>query len=446
MASLLLAPENEGDIFEAARAAQPSEEPEAEAPKTPPPKKKRGTGMRKSGKKGPNPERRLPDSKKCTDCKKEKPMSEYYADQNRCKTCFSDGKALMRTAESQGVKQQVIDLRDKDPPAFAELQRSFNKSREEARKSAKKMKFNIGTFIKEYEKKMGFRDSRLGEMMWQKEFEEFAATAKMGFLTKEEADLTWKEMQKDSWRPRDHRGPRGYFRMWIKTKDVGELYNDVNAGFRYQVEEQMKKPSEEQMKSRIAAVYGDTLQDEEMLDFNVVAMEARRAAGSGQRMEGLLQEELLPMMESAERKAASKGKGKSALQKGQGEQDDEDESEDGSDDSEDAEGDDDEEPGEAGQAEPSAKRRKTAAGKSKAAPKAGNKKASWYDAETKNLKAEKDYVRGIDVLCGSLSSLSAEMTAAVTQFRAQPQDAQAAVGCCVAVASRHVYICVDQLR
>ena len=244
-------------------------------------------------------------------------MSEYYADQNRCKLCFSDSKALMRTAESQGCKKEVVDLRDKDPQAFAELQKAFSKTREDNRKLNRKMKFNVATFIKDYEKRKGFRDSRLGEMMWLQEWLEFAAAAKCGYLTKEEAKLEWDKMLAETWRPQDDAGPRGFKRVWIKTKDQGEVYSDVSSGIRFQQEEHLKKPSD-QILQRIGSVFGDTIDEQGVIDFDMVSKEAMRASGNGEGLSGMMQEELQPMIQAAERKTAAGKKGpcgKGLLQK-----------------------------------------------------------------------------------------------------------------------------------
>ena len=54
-----------------------------------------------------------------------------------------------------------------------------------------------------------------------------SGAAKMGFLSKAESQKQWQEMDAESWRPRDHEGPRGFLRLWIKTKDQAEFYNST---------------------------------------------------------------------------------------------------------------------------------------------------------------------------------------------------------------------------
>ena len=55
----------------------------------------------------------------------------------------------------------------------------------------------------------------------------------------------------------------------------------------------------------------------------------------------------------------------------------------------------------------------------------GGKDEKWYDAETKNLKAERDHQRAVDGLRQTMEATSASMTQGITEFRACPADAKA---------------------
>ena len=154
-------------------------------PRTPPPRKRRGRGQRKSGKKPPQPKKT--DTMKCKSCNKVKQSSEFYADQLSCKLCNSGKRALLRTADAQGCREAVQKFQSQNPDGFEAMQRAFNKERAEQAKTQGKIKFSCVLFMREWEKREGFRDAQLGEYMWEQEFYEFAGTAKMGFLSKAES-------------------------------------------------------------------------------------------------------------------------------------------------------------------------------------------------------------------------------------------------------------------
>ena len=56
-------------------------------------------------------------------------------------------------------------------------------------------------------------------MMWEGEYMEFAKTAKAGYLSKQESEHNWSTWLADMAVVRDNDGPRGYLRLWVKTKD-----------------------------------------------------------------------------------------------------------------------------------------------------------------------------------------------------------------------------------
>ena len=267
------------------------------APNTPPPTKKRGKGERKSGKKGPNPNKTA--TKRCRDCGKVKASSEFYEDQSRCKPCSGGARAMM--GRGAGFKANKS-------ARFEAMQRSFNKQWSDTAKSGSKINFSCLSFIREWEKREGFKDSELGEFMWEDEFMEFAQTAKMGFLSKPEREKLWQDMLEESWRPRDKLGPRGYLRLWVKTKDQGERYSDISASKKLQLQEHTKKPTEKAIRSKMEVVFGDAADDEISANFNfdVLKSEALKASGHGGKMDGLMQEGLTEMMQTAQAAAARK--------------------------------------------------------------------------------------------------------------------------------------------
>ena len=415
----------ESDADAELAAAQTGARLGKEAALTTPPKKKRGKGTRKSAKKGPDPSKEQPASKKCTECKKEKAHDLFYQDQGRCIECSQNRKALLRVAEVQGAKKDVLQLQESDPDAFNELQRNFNKARSQMTKDSKRIKFSVVCFIREYEKRQGLRDARVGEFIWEGEWKEMAGGAKFGFLTAEEASLEWNKMKAEAWRPRDNLGPKGFLRLWVKVRDIAEIYNDLSRSTRFQQQESLKKATDQQIQARTAAVFSDAMAEGDPLNFEAVTHEAMLASGTGERMGGLMESELAPMIDAASRKSQSKrpARASSFGAKVKPEPTSSDEEEPANAGAAADEDDQDRQGSEAegdGVVKASSKRRKM-----DVKDKPGSKEDPWFDAETKNIKAEKDYLRAIDTLQQSMQSLASDMNATVAEFRARKEDAEA---------------------
>ena len=417
-------------------------DPEGEAlVTTPPPKKSRKSkGQRKSSKKAKEPKQGL---QQCGECGKSKPSNEFWEDQKSCKSCFNNTRSLLRIAKNQGVKPDVQKLKTEQPQAYQALNKAYAHFRLQQEKSGKKVKFSVTTFIVDWQRRHGFKGSKHGEMMWEKEFYEFAATAKMGYRTKEEARLMWQQMKAEAdrgERASDEEGPRGFLRLYVHTKDAGEKYADVSQGRRYEMQETQKKASEEQIAVRRQLVFEDAAMEAEgdIGTFEGIRNAAEMGGSGFGTAIGLMAPDLHDMVHDAKAKSirrAGSGRGlpksKAKAKAGRGAHDGSGQ-ESGSESSEekasggDADNDDD-----GGEAEASDAAAKAETKNSTAQNKAGgvNRKDSgkWYDAETKNLKAEKDFQRGVEALRESMCSQMDSMSAAVIEFRGKPEDAKACV-------------------
>ena len=290
------------------------EMPPAEpAPVTPP--KKTTKGKRKSSKKE---KQQREDSKKCSECHKTKDAAAFNEDQNRCRDCFNDVRALYRVAKTQGCTAAVTELRTNSPRGFQALQKAFAKERDEVRRSGRKLKFQVHVFIQSLEKRAGFRSSEIGEMMWEGEFYAHCETAKMGFLSRQEANQLWKTYLAEAERgdrATDEDGPRGYKRVWVKTKDQGEKYSDLSKARRYESQEQMRRVSEAQAEARRALVLSDVALggDTENDDFEQLRGQAQRSCGSGgTSLEDLTMPDVQEMLREAKHRHSAKGRGKGA--------------------------------------------------------------------------------------------------------------------------------------
>ena len=191
--------------------------------------------------------------KKCGDCGKTKPLEDFHEEQANCKDCSADTRSLLRLAKAQDVRVTVVDLKKKEPKVYAELFKGFRKKRLQEKKEGKKVKFGIAAFITEYRKANGTRLSAIGEMMWEEEYILWAKGPKAGFLTREQAEANWLVFIDEAAagkRRTDQEGPRGFQRVFVKTTDQGEDYEDVSKSRALQRVETIKKPTGDQLSTR----------------------------------------------------------------------------------------------------------------------------------------------------------------------------------------------------
>ncbi|CAE7443624.1 unnamed protein product [Symbiodinium sp. KB8] len=428
----------------------PDHDHEAHQPvvQTPPKKQRKNAGQRKSGKKTKEPKQGFV---QCSECGKSLPSTDFWEDQNRCKSCFNNSRSLLRIAKNQGCKVAVQKLKSEQPQAFQALNKAYGQHRLQQEKTGKKVKFAVTSFIVDWQKRQGFKGSATGEMMWEREFYEFAAGAKMGFLTSEESKAMWEQMKAEAARGErasDERGPRGFLRLYVHTKDVGERYADVSQGRRYEMQETLKKASEDQIAARRQLVFDDAAMEAEgPLEAFESIRNAAETGGSGFGSAiGLVAPDLHDMVQDAKEKMSRRGgrgkakalasasakdskdkaktakAAKAASKDGSGKESDSESSEDkargGGGGSGGSEASDDEEP-----AEPTSAGTAKDGGKSETVTRKDSGK--WYDADTKNLRAEKDFNRGVQTLKENMDSQMESMAAVVVEFRAKPEDAKA---------------------
>ena len=340
-------------------------------------------------------------TRKCSDCRKDKAAEDFNQDQGRCKECFNDRRALWRVADTQRCKIKLQKLAQDDPVAFEKLSRDFNKARQNSRKAGSRIKFSITQFVLEWEQKSAVKTGSVGEFMWSGEFRELAATAKFGWMTAEQADKRWEEMEAEEWRPRDNCGPKGFLRLYVRTKDVVESYSETSMKKKLIQQENLKKPTAEQLETRRQLVFSDTGLEEHGADFSDLSLQALSSAAGkdGSSPSGLLAPDVDDLIGAAQLESQKKRKAKGKGRGGKGGE---------AEDKSDAECE--------SESEPQPEEKDDAA-------KA--KKGKWYDADTKNLKAERDFKRQADSLRESMETVNQQMTAAVTEFRASAADAKA---------------------
>ena len=169
-----------------------------------------------------------PALKKCMGfCGKKKVLTEFHAEQGKCKDCVRDLRAYWRLAEKQGCLKEMRDLEQSDPQTAKDVQKEFVKERQKAMAAEAKLKFGITAYKKTLLAAAGDRKENDRVMMWEGEWMEKSKKARFGYLTNEEAKDKWRTWLNDDTVARDHYGPRGYLRLAIfdrtKLSDFTEV-------------------------------------------------------------------------------------------------------------------------------------------------------------------------------------------------------------------------------
>ena len=121
---------------------------------------------------------------------------------------------------------------------------------------------------------------RLGEMMWEKLFHEFAMTTRGGRMREEEAIVQWNQWVADAKNKKkgtyfDHKGPEGAVRIWVHTSDTMKFTSEYMHSKDLVCEgAPIKKPDEDTLQRLRSDVLKDhsTVAGFEGNDFDDVAM------------------------------------------------------------------------------------------------------------------------------------------------------------------------------
>ena len=188
--------------------------------------------------------------KKCALCAEwlEK-ATQFFRDQAKCKSCYNLTRGLQRLAESQGARRTLDEL---DMKTHSAVLKQYSKDRDKAKKLGARLKLNINSFLVEFRSRNGLQSLEEGEMMWEGEFYEFCKTPKMGFLTRQESEALWQQYDMDPAVARDCKGPRGYKRLWIKTRDCLNRFAETSQDKAVQRLERLgKEPKAQVLEQRL---------------------------------------------------------------------------------------------------------------------------------------------------------------------------------------------------
>ncbi|CAK0833564.1 unnamed protein product, partial [Prorocentrum cordatum] len=204
-------------------------------------------------------------TKACGSCKKEKSIKEFYESQNDCKVCRKEDRQMMGMAERQGLTSWLKDLKNKKPAEYAKLKKVVMKVVPNAQG---RREFNLVQYKEEMYTRAEVESNKMGKMMWEGEYREFAQSAEGGFLTKDEYEAQWKKWMEDPDHPKDEDGPRGYTQCLVKK---GKYISDKEAmGKKKSVEasgKAIKKCDEATAKSLMNQATGGMDVEDNLLNF-----------------------------------------------------------------------------------------------------------------------------------------------------------------------------------
>ena len=182
------------------------------------PKKRRLSGGGSGSHLETSPEEK---TKKCSRCKKPKPVSDFYAGKASCKSCAKDLKNLENQAKSAKETEWYKSLDEKEVDA---LLAAYNKERDRAAKERSKVKFSI-TYKERLIHSAGLRKEGRRRLMTESAYIAWARSVEGGSLTANQADEKWKEMCSDPSVPTEGEGTS--LKVAVKIYDDIIDYDDV---------------------------------------------------------------------------------------------------------------------------------------------------------------------------------------------------------------------------
>ena len=380
-------------------AARNAEDEEAEAPQPQtqrPPKRRKAAGQSAAGtpSQAPNQDSGGPEDvyKKCAGpCGKRKLQDQFNDQQSKCKECSLDIRAFWYTAQSQECHKDMKTLETEDPAEFNQVLKAFTRERQKAKAQAAKVKFNITSFRKSLVAKAGDRAERIKEMMWEGEYLEQARTAKFGYLTKEEAELKWKQFMSDPSVKKDQEGPRGYTRCAIPCKTTLTEFDEIaHQKELSQTERLSRTATKETIASRTNMVLSEAADPAQDSFGSVQVNEIRaKAQATGVDFKQLAGQDVSAIAEAqaAKRRRGSLGSRKNAENTASNSEEEE-------------------------EARASADEKQ---GKSK--KDEAKAKAKWFDAETQVRKAERAFAASLEGLEKSVQAVIQDVQALLAEVR-----------------------------
>ncbi|CAE7357681.1 unnamed protein product [Symbiodinium natans] len=167
-------------------------------------KKKAAQGKRRAKKAGPGPADPKPKVvvrgaadehegwRKCNLCKKWLEVANFHDDQCRCKECYNGARAFQRLSKRQECEERVKKVSACEPRVMDETLRTFVKERNRLKTVGERIVFNIVEFMVRVRKSEGTACERIYEMMWQREYLEWACGTATGLQS-------WSDVAVSSW-------------------------------------------------------------------------------------------------------------------------------------------------------------------------------------------------------------------------------------------------------
>ena len=185
----------------------------------------RDDGVKKSQLKA----KRQPAFKKCKGCHLKIKAEECANNFPGCWGCKRALDNISKAASRQGpdAVKFVSEARNDEDKCFAMVQSYLEACPEacESLQGRKRGPWSVGTYMERFKAASGVVRDKVGEMMWEKLYIEWAMTTRGGRKSEEDAVAQWKEweravLNKDPKIFSDNGGPAGKLRIWVHTADT----------------------------------------------------------------------------------------------------------------------------------------------------------------------------------------------------------------------------------
>jgi hypothetical protein len=157
---------------------------------------------------------------KCPKCKKEKPASEYGAQQSACKACVASDRRFRNVVTKQMGPQFWHSTKTEDATILDDMHKLYDKQQRQAEKDQKPFNFSTKEAFREVSsiRRKGV-DTR-GKMQCEAEWLEWACGPKGNHTARSKAEEIWQTWMNNKEHPKDKYTPTGATRclnLWFET-------------------------------------------------------------------------------------------------------------------------------------------------------------------------------------------------------------------------------------
>ena len=127
-------------------------------------------------------------TKKCSQCKKTQPLSDFFQDHGVCKCCSNEKRALANIAKRQNQTEYYKSLSEKEQ---AEVIKGYRKAKAQAEKDRARLKFSVKKYVETLRASTGIRGERRRRLMNETQYVAWATSEEGENLSRGAASAKW---------------------------------------------------------------------------------------------------------------------------------------------------------------------------------------------------------------------------------------------------------------